>query len=442
MAVLVLVPFALWMGRFIATNTTGAAGYFILLPLVVVLSIPYIGFGWNRPEDYLRARRLFLFALLVRVLLVAFIDYAVTANTLAPDQVRYHYAGKFLAERWSGERMNYPTWFMNPGNTYHYFVAMLYYVFGANMLLSKLVNAVAGALAVVGVYRITLQLASQRAAGIAAALVTVFPSLMLWSVLGIRDALVVLGLVMSFDALLSWSGRRSVGAAVLLVAGLCLVIWLRGYLANLLVASIVLMALAGSQSSISPRRFIASVSLLVLLVIGLRELGIIEPLVERVSFEAIEMARQNLVEGSSAFGEASDVGTLGSALLHLPSGIAYFMLAPFPWTVDSALQFAALPEVLVWYILIPFVFMGMRRAIEQHGVRLSAILMFVATVTLTYSLVEGNVGTAYRHRAQVLTFFLVFAGIGIDLFLERRSIAREGLKTSRANQALSPAESG
>jgi hypothetical protein len=44
-------------------------------------------------------------------------------------------------------------------------------------------------------------------------------------------------------------------------------------------------------------------------------------------------------------------------------------------------------------------------------------------VTLAYALVESNLGTAYRHRAQVLMIYLIFAGLGLA---HRRSVAAEG----------------
>lgn len=424
---LLLIPVALWAGQFIAADTSSAAGYFILLPLLLAFSIPFLLFGWTDDAQRRNAVRLFMLALLLRLALAAVTTALINPNSLAPDQVRYHYAGTFLAQQWHGEIDAPPGWFLNPGNLYYMFVGSIYYVFGSNMLLPKLVNAVAGALAVVGLVRITGRIATRRAALLAGVFAALFPSLMLWSALAIRDALVVLGLVFCFDAVLDWGERRRLGAWLMLAFGVFLVATLRDYLANILLASLLLTAITGQGRTISPRRFLVSISLLILLVIALRELGIVEPLVEQVSLEGLESARQKLAIGGSAFGEGSSVESLGSALLHLPIGIAYFLLAPFPWKVESNLQFAALPEVFLWYGLVPFVIIGVKRAFEQHATRLASLFMFVTTVTLTYSLVEGNVGTAYRHRAQVLIFFLAFAGIGVDLFMDRRAHSRSTL---------------
>ena len=57
---------------------------------------------------------------------------------------------------------------------------------------------------------------------------------------------------------------------------------------------------------------------------------------------------------------------------------------------------------------------GIRGLLRDHlRTSLSAVLI-TAGLTLGYALGEGNAGTAYRHRAQLLTFFLIFAASGLD----------------------------
>ncbi len=48
------------------------------------------------------------------------------------------------------------------------------------------------------------------------------------------------------------------------------------------------------------------------------------------------------------------------------------------------------------------------------------ILIFTTLLTLTYSILQGNVGTAYRQRAQLLVFYFVFVAVGFVLMKEKR----------------------
>ncbi|HLA12397.1 MAG TPA: hypothetical protein VJ023_17555, partial [Pyrinomonadaceae bacterium] len=51
---------------------------------------------------------------------------------------------------------------------------------------------------------------------------------------------------------------------------------------------------------------------------------------------------------------------------------------------------------------------------------ISPILIFTVMLSLAYSVFQGNVGTAYRQRAQLLVFYFIFVAVGYVLMLERR----------------------
>ena len=130
----------------------------------------------------------------------------------------------------------------------------------------------------------------------------------------------------------------------------------------------------------------------------------------------------NTVGASSQFQQA-DISTPTKALVFLPVGLANFLLAPFPWMLGSIRQTLAIPETLFFYWLLPWIFRGVKRLLqEQFGASLLPILITIG-LTLGYSLGEGNAGTAYRHRAQLLVFFLTFASVGLEYRRSRRKAA-------------------
>ena len=46
--------------------------------------------------------------------------------------------------------------------------------------------------------------------------------------------------------------------------------------------------------------------------------------------------------------------------------------------------------------------------------------MFTVMLTFAYSVFQGNVGTAYRQRAQLLVFYFIFVAVGYVLLKEKR----------------------
>ena len=72
---------------------------------------------------------------------------------------------------------------------------------------------------------------------------------------------------------------------------------------------------------------------------------------------------------------------------------------------------------------------------------IAPMLIFTAMLSLAYSVAQGNVGTAYRQRAQLLVFYFIFAAVGLALVLEKRdekkrreALERQELTTHRATK--------
>ena len=93
-------------------------------------------------------------------------------------------------------------------------------------------------------------------------------------------------------------------------------------------------------------------------------------------------------------------------------------------------QLLALPDVLIWYALFPLTMVGLWHLIRHRFSDIVVILVFVVALTILYSLVEGNVGIIFRHRAQVLAPLLCCSAVGISL---RRRRSEEAVDATRSS---------
>jgi hypothetical protein len=113
------------------------------------------------------------------------------------------------------------------------------------------------------------------------------------------------------------------------------------------------------------------------------------------------------------------------------------MLAPFPWHIGSALQAITLPETLFWYAILPMGVWGAWLAIRHDPRMYTVPLTSLVLVIFAYALVEGNVGTAYRHRAQVLPVVFVFCALGMrDIQALRYARRQRALERKRKAKEL------
>jgi hypothetical protein len=366
------------------------------------------------------ATRLFRTALMLRVVAAVSIHLFVTPYLFAPDEETYDSRGDLVAKYWKGELPMDPTpRFQSEGRGYPYVVAALYFPFGSLPLLPKLLNAWMGSLAVLELFRLTRLIGGSETAALRAAkFMAFFPSMILWSSLMIRDVWVQWLLLRLAREMAELKGRlipsRILSAAIM--------IWMltefRSYLLYAAVGPFVLSFVVSRSKDLARNLLLGSVLALGLVYFGGRGGG--EKAGEKVqSFDLTELQRLRAWSSSaavadSAFGSDADVSTVGGALSFLPVGLAYFFFAPFPWQIGSVRQSLAIPETLFFYTLIPGIIAGVMFLVRNRLASSLGVLLVTMTVTFGYAIGQGNVGTLYRHKAQVTGFYYAFAAIGME----------------------------
>lgn len=378
-------------------------------------------------EELRALKRLMFYAFIVRLFVIVVLDYTSYGLRLAPDEATFDDLGWYLSLYWSGEVFSPPAKMLGGGISaaYLYVNAFFFFVFGHTGIPVKLANALLGVASGRYLYLLARALLGKAAALRATTLFLFFPSLVLWSSLNIRDAWVIFLILF-----ISWKAwvlldTYTLGTLLQLIAGLFLLTQFRDHLFYAVAAPPVIALLIGRRSSLARNllvAFIVSAGVLILLQHGVIE----ERTQSRLNLEAInEMRRQ--AQGGSAFAQDADVSTPIGAAIFLPLGLAYFFFSPFPWQITSFLKLISVPEMLLVYYLVPSTVRGLRHIIAHRLREALQILMVTGLLTLTYALGEGNVGTLYRHRAQAIPFYLIFAAAGLEMAEEakkRRAEAR------------------
>lgn len=100
----------------------------------------------------------------------------------------------------------------------------------------------------------------------------------------------------------------------------------------------------------------------------------------------------------------------GSSPGDLLRGLVAVVLAPFPWepAESSARLFGKIDTAAVWYPLLILACAGLLRGAWRLRPVTFPLLYTLGTLT-AYALVEGNVGTAFRHRQEATTGLVLLA---------------------------------
>lgn len=98
-------------------------------------------------------------------------------------------------------------------------------------------------------------------------------------------------------------------------------------------------------------------------------------------------------------------------------GLTYTLFSPFPWSSNNKIQFFASFQMIIYYLLIPFLFLGILVSLRFRWRYMLPIIIFLFITTSICALFEGNVGTLFRHRDILTNFYFIFIAIGISKLL-------------------------
>ena len=395
-----------------------------LIPLVAIAPVGAWGLWWlvgklAAPEDRSLVMKIMVAGVLLRVGLTLVIHYTLPVWFFAPDQVTYEEVGLQVLHYHQGTD-GIPWQIQNTLEVgYFYWNAFLYLIFGFVPLAPKLVNAFVGTASALFCYRLAGELAGRGPAVMAVMLTMFFPSLVLWSTQNLRDPTVLLVTLALFLSVVRLRTRPSGRAFFGVVLSLSVLLLFRDYMAAMAVFGLVGASFI-SQARGLPVNLLVGAVLFGLAILAYQQFGLGSEWVESASFEAISQQRSALATGGTAFRPGVDISTPLRGLQYFPLGMAFFLFSPFPWQLGSMLSLMTLPEQLVWYALLPMVIGGGVYLVRERYHAFGPLFVFLALTTSIYALVEGNAGTAYRHRAQVLVFFLILASVGLVLRQMRR----------------------
>lgn len=318
-------------------------------------------------------------------------------------------------------------------------ITALYEVFGAHEFIGQIFVAFFGAAAAGLLCRLLTRIVPLKYAIIGGGLIAFLPSQVLWSSLILKDALVwfvltAIALVVC-EIAIDVSPRRLAVAAVSVIALLTMLAYLREHTLVVAVWALLLASWVGT-SAFRIQRILGSLAIAIALpaIVGLGPLGfnlIKDPgdLSERRAAQAAnantafvdpapqaeeEPAPEGPDEASALKPQPQPVETGWAAQIsHLPRGVSVMLFEPVPWGHGGSfsLKLARL-EMLLWYPILLVVLLGSPLIARKLDIVLFPLLAG-AGILAVYSLSEGNVGTAFRHRGEFTWVVALAFAIGV-----------------------------
>lgn len=390
----------------------------------------------------------FILAMLARLALGTFIYVFEQFEFFGPDAIFYDSGARALANLWSGTSRNIDPEVLaairgsGVGYGMHHLAAGIYFVAGHSMLHVQAFLAVIGAAVVPAIYYCAQQMfANRRVARFAAIGVAFFPSFIIWSSQLLKDGIILFLIVLSICMVYSLQKKLNLAAAVVLLGALGGIVSLRFYIFFMIAAAVVGSFLIGiGETTVSMARRLAVLFVIAIIV---AYSGVWENAARDFStygtFERLRVSRQYASKAAGSGFDAnikSEIASPLDALSVVPVGLAYLLFAPFPWQVTNFRQSITLPETFLWWSLLPLGLWGLWYTIRNRLRAAIPVLVFTGLLTLSYSVYQGNVGTAYRQRTQIQVFLFVFIAAGFTMLLEKREDRKLVERNARMRQRI------
>jgi hypothetical protein len=365
----------------------------------------------------------FLLALAIRIG-VAVAIAIVHPQNIAPDGVEYSALAAAKASGHTGAWGPYEHFLYHATLTLLLPLTWLYELFGAHQLVAQLYVALIGAGTAAITTRVAMEALPTRWSLAAGLIVALLPTQIVWSSLILKDACVWLllsGLALTVAVAGRSRGRQLIalglGAAVLLV----LLGYLREYTLVIAAWAMMLAVLVGPRTHRLPQ------------IAGAIVIGVLIPWTvfgggpAGLSFVKSSPAPSDIRAGmaagassaipgaSSASAGASPSASETSAdLSYLPQGVMVMLAQPYPWQVTgSKYMKVARADAIIWYPLLLLASLGLLSLRTRHLRVMAFPLLAGGAVLVSYALVEGNLGTAFRHRGEFEWVVALLAGFGL-----------------------------
>ena len=300
---------------------------------------------------------------------------------------------------------------------YSWLSSGFYLVFGRVPFLLHVINSYFGTLAIYFVMRSArLLLPATRLDSAVGWILAFYPSIVLYSVLTMREAPLALALSISIYLLLNWVATRRIAYGLgalsfMIVAQLLHTGMIGGTLGVLLIYSRVSLQSVTVRDNLRPLALFAVLATAIGVLqfsirtgVGLEKIwGIIRDF--DISFIAIWQS--STARGRGAYLSGIEIDAWLDLIWNLPLRVLFFLGTPFIWMVSRFRDVLGFLDALVFLYIASRIMLDIKQRRFLAIASYLSVALVVAGIVALFALGTSNYGTAFRHRAKVFPWLLL-----------------------------------
>jgi len=360
--------------------------------------------------------KILITGLLVRILFMLLGNYLITLPDSTADAQTFRINAWKIAQ--SGF-LSVLTQFNGPGPEFiTWLIAIFYSLFGKSIIMAQSLSLFFGIGSIFLGWILANKIWNSNIANKVAWFIALFPSLILYSILALREIYIVFFLLVALYGLVSWFKINNIKSIIILMIGFVGATFFHGAMfVGALVFLFIISFLIFKKFLKQIIRFkittkvLAFLSLFLFLLvfylsnkIHIPYLGTFE---NSLDIENLIMKTQLSTRGAAEWPEWLKINTKIEIIYKSPIRSMYFVFAPFPWDISKLKHLIGMFDGLLYAYLAYLIFRNRQEIWKDPA--LKTVLLILIAYIFVFGFGVGNFGTGIRHRSKIVIMFILLA---------------------------------
>lgn len=363
-------------------------------------------------------------ALTIRILLV-FFHYNIAP---LPDSIGDAANFEFKAYEWSKDGflntiVNYP----GPSSYFiSWIIAILYSIFDRSELMAQSLSLLFGIGSIILACSIADKLWNKKIAVRVGWVTALFPTLILYSCLILREVYVCFFLLVAINGCIGWIRNKSFKSFILVIAGFVCATYFHGpmfiglviFFLIIFFENIKIFLLNLLKLKINIKNFFFSLSIIMLAAIFITK-GITIPKIGVITEISI---KEKILEKNRDYNQGTAkypnwmVPESGTEIIYkAPIRIMYFTFSPFLWDIKKISHTLGMFDGLMYVYLVYLIYLNRKEILSDQV--LKTIFFILLSYIIVYGISVGNFGTGLRHRSKFVILLILLAAPYLPKFI-------------------------
>lgn len=380
------------------------------------------------PNKFLQIKKILIVAFIIRALLVIIEQFGLArlpdGNSIASDA----YSFVKFAKQFSDQKglLVLADFYLQDSKLISRIISIFYTIFGDSVMIARALSVILGTSSVYLIYSLCLRIWNESSAEKAAWLTAVFPSLVLYSAITLREVYIVFFLLISLIGVAKYFENKSIASLFQVIFGFYVLSLFHGPAALGGFVFLLYLILDKIKLFISKLKiFKINLSSLFLIII------FITPVILFINFnikfpylgtfqDLTDLTNLKQVANYGFRGEASYPNWLAinennELIIKTILRVVYFLYSPFFWDITKFSHAIVCIDGIFYFILTIYLIKNWPNIWANPTTRIF-VLMLIAYLIL-YGFGTANFGQVFRHRSKFVVILILLAAPKIHKFI-------------------------